>query len=529
MMAKRTRDNWRHGGNGLWLPEHPGALVPRGMGRLPATVREWGGGCFAGCCEEPLCNCDCENCAPIEGQYINNAPCCWTVTVRNMKPADPLVCEDCECFNYTYYLSQDTGEGANPCLWRGRACNMCATDEITLEVIANGGTHKIVVTLGDHVWSREYESPPECCNISKHGLTLESSGDDCDATQSGCDISSGRIPWSPDAECATPCCNNCSDTLPKRLTVHVSGVELADPVVCTDCNCLNRHWCLQRSCGCTWKGSIHSVSHCVGGYIYVTLVYEDGEYILRANYGGTVWEKNYGGTKPDCSVFYKEELTLVSGDIQACDITAATMTVTAGTDDCVFQIAECDICTCGIVPDAFLVSITGAANGGCSDCDNINGSFLVPVTSNPCLFMPSGHNTLATLSCPMGPYPSEWRFLWIRLEKGFLPPNLALGYIVTLRMYSCGAVDVDPWTSCSPSCYDDNGKFIPGAPYHQDIEFHLYSISKFSCKDFDNTVLTGPIKEESTCCTDPSSPAAVCQSAFCDFTQAEVRITAVYL
>lgn len=526
---------WRRSNGGLWLPRVFG---------MPETAYGW---CCCGETESP-CECDCENCAPINGEHINNAPCCWTVTVSNIKPADPLKCEDCDCINYTYYLSQDTGEDANPCLWRGRACNMCTIGtEITLEVIDDGGVHKIVVTLGDYVWSREYESPPECCNISKHGLTLKSSGDGCDATQSGCTISSGRTPWSPNAECATPCCNNCAAELPKRLSLHLTGVDNADPAVCTTCHCLNRHWCLQRSCGCTWKGSIYSIGHCIGGYVYADLVYEGGDYILRVTYGTAVWEKNYGTIKPDCAAFDEEELTLIS-NFDACDLSGSTMTVSAGTADCRFQTQECKACACGLSPDAMMVTISGVADGGCTDCEDVNGTYIFPVSlgqlggSDPCQFWfpvwspETSEQGFIPIDCPNG--GQQWiKVSGVVFSTGFHPSYGPKGYLVGVGVSACGGGENAP-RNCQPWCYDDAGNpiYTGNVPYEQTWSWLGYQTSPWDCINMDNYLVPPHpfAANKSTCCDFPLYSGwppyfKNCPNAFCDFTVAEVRITAIYL
>lgn len=50
-VRRRRRDDWRRGDGGLWLPEHPGALVPRVPMRGGMTRRGMGMGFEpAGCC-----------------------------------------------------------------------------------------------------------------------------------------------------------------------------------------------------------------------------------------------------------------------------------------------------------------------------------------------------------------------------------------------------------------------------------------------------------------------------------------------
>ncbi len=208
-MAKHPT-HWRRRG-GLWLPG------PHALDRLPPTIREWGGGCFAGCCP---CDCDCANCAPIDGEYINNAPCCWHVAISGIVATDPEDCKDCEKLNGKYYLRQDSGSAADPCLWVGTAC-YCETDQITLEVLHESENYKIRVTLGDYVWEKDYgSSPPNCCSLSSDQLTLVSGGSGCDATASSCSIA----PIGDSRYC------------PSTIEVTFDGVESVD------CDCIHCHY-----------------------------------------------------------------------------------------------------------------------------------------------------------------------------------------------------------------------------------------------------------------------------------------------
>lgn len=174
----RHADDWQRTDGGVWLPRVPmrGGMTRRGMGFgfEPA-------GC---CCEEPLCNCNCENCAPVNGEYINNAPCCWKVVISGITTTDPVDCGTCNYFNRTYYLSQRTpGE----CIWSttvSAPCTQCAEVDLTLEL--SGTT--FTLTLGNHVWSRDYGTPPNCCTISNYSLTHQTSSGDCDSTQASATI-----------------------------------------------------------------------------------------------------------------------------------------------------------------------------------------------------------------------------------------------------------------------------------------------------------------------------------------------------
>lgn len=201
---------------------------------MPETVYGW-------CCcgeVEPPCICNCENCAPIDGQYVNNAPCCWKVVISGI--TDNNSGDRCNCLglNTTFYLNQDGGPGSNPCLWNCRYTNAnaaCGASEITLEITESGGTHYITVTLGNHTWQYSSENEIECCTVTDLDVPVSGTGDAaCDSSEATCTISA--VPKGQSCQCGpTPSC--CTGSLPDRFVVDLTNLSWTDePGGCDQCN-----------------------------------------------------------------------------------------------------------------------------------------------------------------------------------------------------------------------------------------------------------------------------------------------------
>jgi hypothetical protein len=191
-------------------------LVRFWIGIRELTVSHW----WSCCGKKKSCECDCENCAPVNGEYVNNAPCCWRVTISGINAASPESCTDCESLNEHYYVRQDYGDDPDSCLWKGVACH-CDISEITLSVVYESGEYKARVVLGDHVWEKNFGSErPVCCGTgSSHDLTWTQGGTDCDSSESTCRI----VPSS------TPYCES-------TIAVTFEGVYSVD------CDCIHCHY-----------------------------------------------------------------------------------------------------------------------------------------------------------------------------------------------------------------------------------------------------------------------------------------------
>ena len=160
------------------------------------------------CCSED-CECECENCS-------DTATCCWKVVISGMVGGD---CDDCGDLNTTHYLAQD---GENPCLWRCTKNYSCDPMNMTLEVVLESGEYIIRVTLGSHVWEKNYgASKPACCNVTSEELTHVTSSGDCDSSNATCIISSTELGTE---EC--PCAGEqqcCQGDVPDCLKVTLAG------------------------------------------------------------------------------------------------------------------------------------------------------------------------------------------------------------------------------------------------------------------------------------------------------------------
>ena len=204
-------DAWRRSNGGLWLPRVFG---------MPETVYGWR------CCgdEKPPCNCECPNCKedpPASGKHP--APCCWKVIIAGIVATDPEQCADCDDLNDTYYLSQDPEMS---CLWRSPAC-VCGEATITLQISENDGQYTITVTLGEHVWSKTYDEPPDCCALAAE-LEYVSGGTECDSSEATCSISA-----TADADCHYHYC----------MEVALSGIDRYNgDCGCPSCSTLNGSW-----------------------------------------------------------------------------------------------------------------------------------------------------------------------------------------------------------------------------------------------------------------------------------------------
>ena len=192
---------WRRSNGGLWLP--------RAFG-MPETVYGW-------CpCGETVCECACENCAAVNGEHVNNAPCCWRVEISGITATDPEDCEDCSRLNGVYFLRQDRGENADPCTWKADAC-YCDIDVITLSVTESDGIYAITVTLGQNSWSKTFGQPPDCC-ANEEVLAYTASGSGCDASGATCKVS--PVIGDDQGLCPTVC-HTCEGCVGNRRTRHL--------------------------------------------------------------------------------------------------------------------------------------------------------------------------------------------------------------------------------------------------------------------------------------------------------------------
>lgn len=199
---KRQRDT-RFPTPELWLPDR-GLFLPS----RPKRHRQFLGG-GRQCC----CACLCETCT-CEISDSGFAPCCWKVVIAGMADITPTAdCEDCATLNKTYFLEQtDDGSSSTPegCSWfEGAVCGECDPEDIWLTAYEDGGDYIVEVTMGDHVWSKNYgESKPELCELIDETITHSVDSGDCDSSSATCVIS--RVCDGDACDTAT-CIGDCSD------------------------------------------------------------------------------------------------------------------------------------------------------------------------------------------------------------------------------------------------------------------------------------------------------------------------------
>lgn len=210
------------------------------------------------CCpdiEVPPGPCACDQCAG------GNAPCCWEVTLDGIANGS---CQFCDLFNGVWYIKQTS---AGSCVWSctiDSGCTRCNTATLALSIADN----KMTMTLGDHVWEKDFgDSLPTCSGI--HSLSHVTSSGDCDTSAATCEIRAFSLP------CPCGCVPNCEfckpHTLPPYLAIDVGEVE--DTEFCTLCSFYeNRTYLVPLDAkwppgsylfGCSWR---YEFSNCISQY-----------------------------------------------------------------------------------------------------------------------------------------------------------------------------------------------------------------------------------------------------------------------
>ena len=321
------------------------------------------------CCDKP-CECLCEDC--VDGF----APCCWTVVINGFNS-----CVACQTLDKTYFLPQaDDGSSATAegCSWiSGEVCGPPDITEILLTVFQEGGDYIIEVTLGDHVWSKNYgTSKPNCCALTNESLPNTATAGDCDVASVTCKISARSDALS----CQTPSCSNapcncicdkfCAEAAPCCIGVTVSGLTNGS---CGDCGDLNTTYILSQTAdgACTYSDDI-SPAIC-GISVIEAEAYLDGvDYKIKVTLGDHTWEHNFGTSKPDCTTFMDETYSRTGSN-----------TVCGGSSAIISLSNVCpplDGCVCDNWPFEWAVDVgsTGWADFTCGFCDQIRGIFVVP-------------------------------------------------------------------------------------------------------------------------------------------------------
>lgn len=173
------------------------------------------------------------------------------------------------------------------------------------------------------------------------------------------------------AVCSCPItCSVCADSeAPNWWTVRVSDYN-------TEMNGV--HVVPKGFDSCTWE----CTNNFEGWYPKVTVLQSGSDYILRVtvNISGTdsTWEHNFGTSKPDCM---NVDLTLsyVSGNHSD-----ATIAIVSGRD--IDNPCECYFANCrvGKIPQTMTAVVTGIANDSCSDCGDLNATYVMDWYDNNC-------------------------------------------------------------------------------------------------------------------------------------------------
>jgi hypothetical protein len=180
------------------------------------------------------CNaCFCDNCAD------GFMPCCWQVIIAGMTSTTGTgSCDTCERLEKTYLLSdydpEGTGTGTGTGTGSGetggdcfaedeRVCGECGAERISLRVVEESGDYIIRVTLGDHVWEKNYgTSKPVCCSLLNEVIPHVTSGGVCDSDSSSCTITAlGDSVDCTSARCGVLTCTDCSNW-PSEIAVDLA-------------------------------------------------------------------------------------------------------------------------------------------------------------------------------------------------------------------------------------------------------------------------------------------------------------------
>jgi hypothetical protein len=243
-------------------------------------------------------------------------------------------CDDCGDLNDTYYLRPAYGEA---CKWRCVKDFACSIEEISLEVLLAAGNYKILVTLGDHTWEKDYGgSRPGCIGISGDVLSSLSSGGGCASTSS-----TATITASSGSNCECNQCSPCADgTVPDAWQVVIAGITNDE---CNECTSANGTFVCEpvdqvTPYQCTWDYTFASplceAPYCTPGYIRVSVVDFGGVRRVRVGLSVCVsWSLNLF-PNARCDQFNNLDLPFIGGawdDVfkEACGITSSTCKLTA--------------------------------------------------------------------------------------------------------------------------------------------------------------------------------------------------------
>ncbi len=251
---------------------------------------------------------------------VSNASC-WEVRFDGIDVDDACRCPggDKGTFHACEYLNfDDNFQGAlgamflrlpkdplDPCrfyCWLGGRAWPCDADDIELEFVNEDGLHIVRVTMGNHIWEKEFGLGRPVAEA--HVLANVASGNDCDTTASTATIT----PRCAEIDCPPKCdrayCQNCDDDfdLPAEVKVTFNATALRwvgfpfDPGDCpteADCEVINDQVYFlaktpHRTAGaqCNWSNCDWVETDCG----------PDNRAGLHLNLGATFAQVSYGGS-----------------------------------------------------------------------------------------------------------------------------------------------------------------------------------------------------------------------------------------
>lgn len=374
-MTKIKRPKIERAIDELWLPPSS----QRKPSQPPSCKRFMGHYPCDDCCSGTGGDCDICTCEDCSGTS-NFATCCWKVVITGFVEN---TCTACHKLDRTYRLppiddeSEITLEG---CSWStSDVCGPPGVTNIWLTVFKESNDYIIEVTLGNHIWRKNYgTSEPGCCTLSNESLMQEATTGDCDNTDVTCIITAlsdsdacDRNPCTA-VPCNCTCDKFCAEAAPCCIVATISGLTNGS---CGDCGDLNTSFTLDQTAdgACTWSDTIDP-SICGISSIAAELYLDAGDYKLKITLGDHVWEHNFGTTKPDCATFASETYSR-TGSNAVCDGSSATISLSAGCPP-----ADCSACSVYPFEWAVDLGVGGWVDDTCDYCDQVMGVFVLEST-----------------------------------------------------------------------------------------------------------------------------------------------------
>ncbi len=371
---------------------------------------EWEWGAWPDCCP---CECSCTNCAN------DSAPCCWKIVISDMAEG---TCGSCASLDGTYYVYQS---GDDNCLWLNRCePTVCDPESIQLQVVQESGDYIIRVTMGGHIWEKNYgASKPTCCGMLSESLTHTTSSGNCDSSSATCVISHEG------SYCLTNCCNTicADDQAPDALEITLNGIA---NVICDFCTCFNRTFVLVYEASCTWRAN-WACEPCTYDYLDAKLLDLSGHYYLVIGFtiwpatlsrGNALWEYDFGTEKPECLSWssLSADRTANPWPLGKCSCSdpavfssAQGMAGTVDWDTAGHPNQTYEPCLCRRIPDEIRVTCSGFTGS----LSVLNGVYILP----HCIACGSACDARYRISTGQA-YPYDYLHVWITWDTDYGDP-----------------------------------------------------------------------------------------------------------